>query len=100
MLLAGLLRAEERGALKLYFNQLPVGQESWLLDDTHILHADFHYNERGSDVRLGATMRMLDDGTPVEFNANGNNYRPFKVDTSVKVEGDGDDSRWPAGSHR
>jgi hypothetical protein len=66
---------------------LPVGQESWLLDDTHILHADFHYNERGSDVRLGATMRMLDDGTPVEFNANGNNYRPFKVDTSVKVEG-------------
>lgn len=87
LLLAGLVRAEQRGSLQLYFLQLPVGQENWLIDDSHILHADFHYHERGSDVRLGATLHIRPDGTPLDFQAQGNNYRPFHVDASVTVEG-------------
>ena len=82
-----MVRAEERGSLDLFFLQLPVGQENYLIDDTHILHADFHYHERGSDVRLGATLRTRDDLTPIEFQAQGANYRPFHVDTHVKVDG-------------
>jgi imidazolonepropionase-like amidohydrolase len=81
------LFAEERGTLLLHFLQLPVGQETYEISDD-ILHANFEYTERGSQVALTATLRMRPDLTPLEFEAHGRNYRPFTVDASFKAGAD------------
>jgi imidazolonepropionase-like amidohydrolase len=78
------LSAAERGTLILHFLELPVGEETYEITD-NVLHASFGYTERGSKVALTAMLRMQPDLTPVEFEANGRNYRPFSVNASVKV---------------
>src|SRR5277367_4944310 len=85
------LHAAERGSLILHFLQLPVGEETWELNDS-VLSANFEYTERGSKVPMTATLRVAPDLTPVEFEAHGRNYRPFSVDASFRA---GPDERKP-----
>lgn len=66
--------------------ELPVGEETYEISD-NVLHANFEYTERGSKVSLTAMLRVQPDLTPVELEAHGRSYRPFSVDTSVKVPG-------------
>ncbi len=85
--------ADEHGALRLYFLQLPVGEETYDVTTdpagSLVLHASFEYTERGSRVPLTATLRMKPDFTPVAFEAKGKSYRPFSVDAAVQVNADG-----------
>ena len=78
------LHGAERGSLILHFLQLPVGEETWELND-NVLSANFEYTERGSKVPMTATLRMAPDLTPVEFEAHGRSYRPFSVDASFRA---------------
>lgn len=80
------LYAGENGTLLLHFMQLPVGQEDYEFSG-NTLHANFEYTERGSRVPLTATLRMKPDGTPIQFEAHGRNYRPFSVDASFTATG-------------
>jgi hypothetical protein len=88
-----LLEADERGALTLYFLQLPVGEEAYQVtteaNGSLTLRASFEYTERGSRVPLSATLRMKPDLTPLQFEAKGKSYRPFSVDAAVQVNPDG-----------
>ncbi|MBZ5604106.1 MAG: hypothetical protein LAO79_17540, partial [Acidobacteriia bacterium] len=72
----------ETGSLRIYFLQLPVGQEAYELKD-NTLTASFEYTERGSNVAMKATLKMKDDLTPEHFEAHGRAYRPFAVDESI-----------------
>src|ERR1700685_2991935 len=85
------LHAAERGTLVVHFLQLPVGEETWELND-NLLKASFEYTERGSTVPMTATLRMAADLTPIEFEAHGRSYRPFSVDASFRA---GPDERKP-----
>lgn len=88
-----LAAADEHGTLILHFIQLPVGKETYELEDeadrSMTLHASFEYTERGSRVPLIATLRMKPDLTPLRFESKGKSYRPFSVDASVLVNPDG-----------
>jgi hypothetical protein len=75
------LPAAEHGTLLLHFIQLPVGEETYELND-NLLRANFEYTERGSKVPLTATLRMRPDLTPIAFEAHGRSYRPFSIDAS------------------
>src|SRR5579862_3108064 len=75
----------ESGKLLIHFLQLPVGEETYELND-NVLKASFQYTERGSKVALSATLRMKPDLTPVEFEAHGRSYRPFTVDVSLQPD--------------
>jgi imidazolonepropionase-like amidohydrolase len=93
ILLAGGLRAaDEQGKLTLYFQQLPVGEETWRttteIDGSRVMTSTFDYTERGSHIPLTATLRMKPDLTPLQFEAKGKSYRPFSVDASVQVNQD------------
>ena len=87
------LPAEEHGALRLYFLQLPVGEENYSVTAESggqlMLRASFDYTERGSHVPLTATLRMKPDFTPIEFEAKGKSYRPFSVDAAVQIDAGG-----------
>ncbi len=89
--------ADEHGTLLLHFLQLPVGQESYSLEEQAdgglLLSANFDYTERGSHVPLAASLRMKRDLTPVAFQAKGKSYRPFSVDASFTAGGDGATAR-------
>jgi imidazolonepropionase-like amidohydrolase len=78
--------AQESGRLSLYFLQLPVGQETYELQNG-VLHASFEYTERNSKVPLTATLRVKPDLTPLEFEIHGKSYRPFSVDAHFVAEG-------------
>jgi len=80
--LAAVCVRAETGKLKIYFLQLPVGQETYELAGG-TLHANFEYTERGSRVALEATLKVRADLTPEHFEAHGRSYRPFTVDASV-----------------
>jgi imidazolonepropionase-like amidohydrolase len=81
LLLTTLARAES-GKLAVFFLQLPVGQETWDLNNG-VLKANFEYTERGSRVALDATLKLKTDLTPEQFEAHGRSYRPFTVDVSL-----------------
>ncbi len=83
---AGSLVAQERGDLKLYFIQLPVGHETWEFRDG-VLKSEFEYTERSSKVPLSATLRVKPDLTPVEFDIHGKSYRPFSVNAHFVADG-------------
>ena len=87
------LLAEEHGSLRLYFLQLPVGEETYDVTTdpggSLLLHASFDYTERGSHVPLTAVLRMKPDFTPLQFEAKGKSYRPFSVDAAVQIDADG-----------
>ncbi len=68
--------------LILHFQQLPVGEETYELNN-NTLQSHFEYTERGSKVALDATLRMKPDLTPEQYEAHGRTYRPFKVDASI-----------------
>src|ERR1041385_535811 len=72
----------ESGKLIIHFLQLPVGEESYELNDG-VLKASFEYTERGSKVATTATLSMKPDFTPMHFEVHGRSYRPFTVDASV-----------------
>lgn len=72
----------EQGTLIVHFLGLPVGQETYELNE-NVLRASFEYTERGSKVAATATLRMKPDLTPTQFDVHGKSYRPFSVDASV-----------------
>ena len=87
------LSGQESGKLKLYFLQLPVGEETYTVatqaDGALLLTSHFEYTERGSNVPLDATLRTKADFSPLHFAAKGKSYRPFSVDAAVDVSADG-----------
>lgn len=86
------VQGDERGELKLFFLQNPVGLETYeLVVSGHeaVLTSAFGYSERESTVHLHATLRMRADGTPQEFAADGRSYRPFPVHGKFIADADG-----------
>jgi imidazolonepropionase-like amidohydrolase len=80
----------EEGTLRLYYLQLPLGQERYSLSregDDLLLISDFDFTDRGGRVELGASLRMAGDLTPKRFEARGKSYRFVNVDSEVEVEG-------------
>ncbi len=79
----------EQGTIRLYYLQLPLGQERYSLsrdgDDVHLTTA-FDFTDRGGRVQLEASLRMAADFTPKRFQANGKSYRFVNVDSEVEVE--------------
>src|SRR5262245_18248441 len=85
LFLATILHAES-GKLKIYFLQLPVGEETYELND-NTLKAHFEYSERSSKVTLDATLKLNPDLTPEHFDSHGRSYRPFTIDAPVTPAG-------------
>src|SRR5262249_43681852 len=85
--------ADEQGKLILFFQQLPVGEETYRVttgaDGSKTLDANFDYTERGSHIPLTARLQMKADLTPLQFEARGKSYRPFSVDASVQISANG-----------
>jgi imidazolonepropionase-like amidohydrolase len=92
----------ERGALRLYYVQKPIGYERYeIAPDGDLsrrsasgaeaealkLTADFDFTDRGGRVQLAATLRTKSDFTPLSFEAKGKSYRFVNVDSSVRVDG-------------
>jgi imidazolonepropionase-like amidohydrolase len=82
--------AIERGTLRLFYVQKPIGYERYEIApdlDALKLTADFDFTDRGGRVQLAATLRTKSDFTPLSFEAKGKSYRFVNVDSSVRVEG-------------
>jgi imidazolonepropionase-like amidohydrolase len=86
----------ERGTLRLYYVQKPIGYERYEISPDGAspstagalkLTADFDFTDRGGRVQLAATLRTKSDFTPLSFEANGKSYRFVNVDSNVRVEG-------------
>jgi imidazolonepropionase-like amidohydrolase len=86
----------ERGTLRLYYLQKPIGYERYEISpdgpnpstaDALKLTADFDFTDRGGRVQLAATLRTKSDFTPLSFEAKGKSYRFVNVDSNVRVEG-------------
>jgi imidazolonepropionase-like amidohydrolase len=84
----------ERGTLRLYYVQKPIGYERYQISqdgastsDALKLTADFDFTDRGGRVQLAATLRTKSDFTPISFEAKGKSYRFVNVDSNVRVEG-------------
>jgi imidazolonepropionase-like amidohydrolase len=86
----------ERGTLRLYYVQKPIGYERYEIApdgpssstaDALKLTADFDFTDRGGRVQLAATLRTKRDFTPLSFEAKGKSYRFVNVDSNVRVEG-------------
>lgn len=86
----------ERGTLRLYYVQKPIGYERYQISpdgpsgstaDALKLTADFDFTDRGGRVQLAATLRTTSDFTPISFEAKGKSYRFVNVDSNVRVEG-------------
>jgi imidazolonepropionase-like amidohydrolase len=82
--------AIERGTLRLFYVQKPIGYERYEIApdlDALKLTANFDFTDRGGRVQLAATLRTKSDFTPLSFEAKGKSYRFVNVDSSVRVEG-------------
>ena len=82
--------AIERGTLRLYYVQKPIGYERYeIAPDLEALKltADFDFTDRGGRVQLAATLRTKSDFTPLSFEAKGKSYRFVNVDSNVRVDG-------------
>jgi imidazolonepropionase-like amidohydrolase len=80
----------ERGTLRLYYVQKPIGYERYEIApglEALKLTADFDFTDRGGRVQLAATLRTKSDFTPLSFEAKGKSYRFVNVDSSVRVDG-------------
>jgi imidazolonepropionase-like amidohydrolase len=79
----------EQGTLRLFYLQLPLGQERYSLSKEGgdlLLTSDFDFTDRGGRVQLGASLRMEADLTPKRFEAKGKSYRFVNVDAEVALE--------------
>ena len=80
----------ERGTLRLYYVQKPIGYERYRIarDDSGVtLTADFDFTDRGGRVQLASTLRTTTDYAPIAFTAKGKTYRFVNVDSQVRIEG-------------
>ena len=90
--------ANEQGTFNLHkFEQL-IGSESYVLtpsSDSWKLQADFKFTDRGSAVPLTATLVMLQDLTPTDFEIKGKISRFSSIENSVHGRSAGDVSIAP-----
>jgi imidazolonepropionase-like amidohydrolase len=68
--------------LKVYFQQVPVGEETYTLAGGE-LRAHFQYSERGTTIETRGTLRFKGDWTPTYYDVHGKVYRPFSVNATV-----------------
>jgi imidazolonepropionase-like amidohydrolase len=80
----------ERGALRLFYIQKPIGVERYQIvrnADGLKLSSDFSFNDRGGAVQLTAAIETARDFSPISFRAKGKSYRFVNVDSEVRIEG-------------
>ncbi|HJS73848.1 MAG TPA: hypothetical protein VJ921_06135, partial [Vicinamibacteria bacterium] len=79
----------EQGTVRLFYLQLPLGQERYSLSrdgSDLLLTADFDFTDRGGRVQLATSLRMASDLSPKRFESKGKSYRFVNVDSEVALE--------------
>jgi imidazolonepropionase-like amidohydrolase len=79
----------EQGTVRLFYLQLPLGQERYSLvreDSDLLLTSDFDFTDRGGRVQLATSLRMGSDLSPRRFESEGKSYRFVNVNGEVTFE--------------
>ncbi len=82
--------ATDSGTIRLHYLAHAIGQEHYTLQhagDTLVLTDDFHFLDRGGDVRLASTLRLAPDLTPRAMHAHGKTYRFINIASDISVNG-------------